>query len=659
MISVEVKKVRTLLLVLAIGLASPASAAELTPAEKTIAKKLSLLVGEARVKYQAEDYGASGKAVSDAIDLIDSAMKEGRAELYDALQPSFAVITKASALLELEGAPVKPFAAPARPDPVAKVSPPKPSKTSAEPAKPAMTSETANPFSAAMESISFVKQVAPILVQQCGRCHIAGTKGNFNMATFRDLAKGPPEGTVIFPGDVAGSRLIETIETGDMPRGGKMPADQLKVLKDWIAGGAKYDGPSPDAPLMSMTNAQTPAATPAPTPVATVKRATGRETVSFAKDIAPILLKNCNGCHIDAMRDQGGLRMDTFAQILRGGDSGAIVEGGKPATSLLIRKLRGQEGNRMPAGGRPALSEESITLISRWIEEGSVLDGENENQPLGIMSALAWAKSATDQELSERRANLAKENLQLVTGAPPRSNAITTDRFSVLGDVGEGTLKAVADAAEKAWTEIKPWVEVDRVRGHITIFVVSKRYDYSEFARMVEQRSIPSDWQSHWRYDGIDAYVAMIAASEDKDDALKAKLIAPLASLSVAMRAGGIPRWLPEGVGRFTASKVVGRDLPAVEQWNRELPSAIAAMKDGVQFTKNELPPEQSDLIAYGLANAMMSRTQRRQYDALLRALPDAKTFDAAFSQAFGMNPATYITQFKQYAAGSPGPRRN
>ena len=41
------------------------------------------------------------------------------------------------------------------------------------------------------------------------------------MATFAALMKGPPEGVVvIFAGDTVGSRLIETIETGDMPRGG-------------------------------------------------------------------------------------------------------------------------------------------------------------------------------------------------------------------------------------------------------------------------------------------------------------------------------------------------------------------------------------------------------------------------------------------------------
>ena len=83
--------------------------------------------------------------------------------------------------------------------------------------------------------MSFTKNVAPILVNRCGRCHVSDSKGDFNMGTFAALMKGPPEGVVIFAGDTVGSRLIETIETGDMPRGGgKVTPDELKLLKEWI-----------------------------------------------------------------------------------------------------------------------------------------------------------------------------------------------------------------------------------------------------------------------------------------------------------------------------------------------------------------------------------------------------------------------------------------
>ena len=258
--------------------------------------------------------------------------------------------------------------------------------------------------------ISFTKTVAPILVSRCGRCHVSDSKGGFNMATFAALMKGPPEGVVIFAGDTIGSRLIETIETGDMPRGGgKVTPQELQTLKAWIVAGAKFDGADPGAPIAA--GATPPPTTASPRPAA--RRATGKETVSFAAHVAPLLVDNCKGCHIDAMQTRGGLRMDTFAQMLRGGDSGAVITPGRGEASLLVKKLRGMVGQRMPAGGRPALSDESIKLISTWIDEGATLDGASETQPLSVMSQLAWASSATSKQMSERRQQLADKNMKL------------------------------------------------------------------------------------------------------------------------------------------------------------------------------------------------------------------------------------------------------
>ena len=119
--------------------------------------------------------------------------------------------------------------------------------------------------------------------------------------------------------------MIETIETGDMPRGGgKVTPQELQTLKAWIMAGAKFDGTDPESPIVA-------GATPATRPVnmnVEIRRATGSETVSFAADVAPLLVENCNGCHIDAMQNRGGLRMDTFAQLMRGGDTGPIAIAG-------------------------------------------------------------------------------------------------------------------------------------------------------------------------------------------------------------------------------------------------------------------------------------------------------------------------------------------
>ena len=660
---------RILLVLIAVGVSLTAArqaAAELTAGQKKAVAEIAVQIREAGTLYQSGNFAESGKKIDSAMAAIDKLVSNGGPEAFDAVAPAFPRIVNAHALLELEGVTMKPFVTPTRPE-AAKATKPAEMKADAKPKpaaepRPAPRNRRPMPEPAAQAGPSFASQVAPILVQRCGSCHINNSRGDFNMATFAMLAKGPPAGTVVFPGDVVASRLIETIETGDMPRGGgKVSPAELQLLKDWVLAGAKYDAPSPMIPLVALA-ANAPAGAAAamaaePPQDPSLRVASGEETVSFAKDIAPILLANCGGCHIDAMQVRGGLRMDSFAALMRGGDSGEIVLPTRAAASLLVKKIKGEEGDRMPAGGRPPLTEAQITLISKWIDENATLDASDKDQPLAVMASQAWANAATPEQLSERRAEMARKNMKLMGSASSKVIEQSADPFFVIGDVGEGTAKAVADAAKIAMGKIKQTVDASAIRGNITIYVMPKRYNYSEFAQMAERRSVPSDWQSHWLYDGVDAYIALIASSSDSDDLLEAKLAGPLASLAVATRGTDVPRWFAEGVGRAVTAKLYAREYPAVEIWNSGVVSAASAMKDGDQFVKNGLAPEQADLIGYGIAAAIL-KGQRRQYDTLLKNLEKGK-FEQAFTTALGVSPAAFADRWKPYAAaGLEGRKR-
>src|SRR5207249_4564959 len=101
--------------------------------------------------------------------------------------------------------PKPPPAKPAAPSPVAKTAPPKsaPLKTNTK---------------GGAATVSFVNDVAPILNARCGGCHVRNARGQFSMATFENLMKGPMKsGKVIFPGDVKNSVLIEKVEQKEMP----------------------------------------------------------------------------------------------------------------------------------------------------------------------------------------------------------------------------------------------------------------------------------------------------------------------------------------------------------------------------------------------------------------------------------------------------------
>ncbi len=663
---------------------------ELTADQKRAVGQLAALVKEAGSLFQAGDFEQSGQRIEAAMSAIDQLVEQGGAEAYDAVAPAFPRIVNAHALLELEGVRLPPFERPNRPEMAAAPSPPrgKPSadqplneppdatdEAAKSPKKPAPKPRTPrgrnkpepDPEAAAAAGPSFIRQVGPILARHCGNCHIGKSEGNFNLMNFAMLMKGPPEGTVIFPGDAVGSRLIETIESGDMPRGGgQVPPEQLQLIKDWIIAGAKYDGNSPLIPLVAMAASAPPPtgdpALPAAPPVdPSIRQPTGSETVSFAKDIAPILIENCNGCHINAMQTRGGLRLDDFASLMRGGDNGEIVMPKLSADSLLVRKLKGEEGQRMPAGGRPPLSDEQIALISQWIDENATFDGATADQPLGVLASLAWAGSASDEELSERRAELARKSLRLVAPGEDKWIERESKNFFLIGNLGEATADVVIAAADKVAGKIKSFADPATIRGRVTIVGLPKRYDYSEFCKMVESRDIPTEWQSHWKQDGVDAYIAIVAGPSDSDDVIEARLVGPLTSLAVAMRGSGVPRWFAEGVGRAATTKIAARDFPNIESWNQGLPAAVAGITSGDQFVKDGLAPEQTDLIGYAIATTML-RGQRRQYDALLKNLEKGEPFDAAFTAAFGGAPAAYVDRWKPAkppAGGGQPVRRN
>jgi WD40 repeat protein len=87
------------------------------------------------------------------------------------------------------------------------------------------------------------------------------------------------------------------------------------------------------------------------------------------------LVKRCVVCHNTKKRDaidvSGGLALDTYEAIVRGGREHPILTGGKPEESELYKRLvDSDEERRMPlmAG---ALEKDQTELIRRWIDAGN------------------------------------------------------------------------------------------------------------------------------------------------------------------------------------------------------------------------------------------------------------------------------------------------
>src|SRR5438093_6962671 len=69
--------------------------------------------------------------------------------------------------------------------------------------------------------------------------------------------------------------------------------------------------------------------------------------VSFIKDVAPILQKNCFACH-DAKKKKGKLEMTTFENFRKGGSKDDPIVPGKSKESLIIELLTSTKTERMP-----------------------------------------------------------------------------------------------------------------------------------------------------------------------------------------------------------------------------------------------------------------------------------------------------------------------
>ena len=104
----------------------------------------------------------------------------------------------------------------------------------------------------------------------------------------------------------------------------------------------------------------------------TLARTNTPPTSFYAMHINPIFDSNCVACH-GATKTSGGLRLDSFDLLMKGGKDGAVIVAGDPGKSRLLQRVTLPSNHKqfMPAEGRPPLRPEEITLIQAWIQQGA------------------------------------------------------------------------------------------------------------------------------------------------------------------------------------------------------------------------------------------------------------------------------------------------
>jgi uncharacterized membrane protein/mono/diheme cytochrome c family protein len=96
------------------------------------------------------------------------------------------------------------------------------------------------------------------------------------------------------------------------------------------------------------------------------------EAQVYGQLVKPLLDQRCIACHND-QKQKGKLRLDSPEFILQGGENGKIISAGKPVDSELIKRLLldANDEHHMPPKGKTPLTENEITLLHWWIQNGA------------------------------------------------------------------------------------------------------------------------------------------------------------------------------------------------------------------------------------------------------------------------------------------------
>jgi hypothetical protein len=102
----------------------------------------------------------------------------------------------------------------------------------------------------------------------------------------------------------------------------------------------------------------------------------------FEKSVRPLLVEHCYSCHsVKAEKLQAGLRVDSRASLLKGGESGEALVPGDIDKSLLISSVRYESYEMPPKGKLPA---KDIETLERWVEMDAPWPDEKEPEVMGF-----------------------------------------------------------------------------------------------------------------------------------------------------------------------------------------------------------------------------------------------------------------------------------
>ena len=208
--------------------------------------------------------------------------------------------------------------------------------------------------------------------------------------------------------------------------------------------------------------------------------------VYFEDAVAPILRKNCTACH-NAKLSEGGLNLESPADLVRGGDSGPAFDLAKVDASLLVTRPADTAEEIMPPVdnkvGAERLTPNQIATLRAWVAGGALSRGPSQNManhanlrlPENARASYAVAISPDSDFIAfGRGGQLVIHNAQRLAGAQSIDGTLEVTPTQVIQDAHPDFIHSIAISPDgqriatgstgqvKVWKRADPSIDANR-----------------------------------------------------------------------------------------------------------------------------------------------------------------------------------------------------
>ncbi len=227
------------------------------------------------------------------------------------------------------------------------------------------------------------------------------------------------------------------------------------------------------------------------------------------------------------------------------------------------------------------------------------------------------------------------------------ADVVPTKRFRIVGNSSTNRLESVGKISEELAEKITDTLKADQnssfIKGGATIYVFDRRYDFNELGMMLVGHELPREAKSHWSYDGVDAYAAILLAPNESAETATVQLCRQLAAIYVASLAPDVPRWFADGVGHYTAAKILSRE-DETKAWDNAAQQVLVQLESPGDFATGKISESDAALASYLFIKNIKSNGQLVK---LLGLMHNGSSFDNSFSVVFGKAPDEFFMSQK------------